>query len=956
MKLTIGNTLHGFTITNIRDIPNKNATLIEMCYTKTNTELCWYKSSENNKLFCIGFKTLPKDDTGVFHILEHSVLAGSEKYPTKEPFVDLLKSSMNTFLNAITFSDKTIYPVSSRNTQDFLNLTSVYLDAVFAPLMRTHENIFLQEGWHYELKEDKLIYNGVVFNEMKGATSSVNTLISDHMQSMLFKDNCYGFNSGGDPKAIPDLTYEAYVNTYNDFYHPSNARIFLDGDIPLEDVLTLIDSYLCKYEVGNKHEIIPQYPCENEKNMYYESSDKDTKNKAYLSIGKIISTYKDTIKVLAMSVLSDVLAGTNESILTRTILESNLGQDVRMFINDGIYQPYFTLRIDNIENENSEAILSLIKTCIQDVITKGIDKKELIAAINSLSYQLKDVHEPQGLYRAISAYDAWLYNDDPMLFLNMDAMCDTLKELVDSDYYEKLLKEMLLEDTGMCILHTLPSLTYGEEIRKAEYDRLEKEQNSFNEEEMKAIIEKAEALAKWQKSTDSKEALDTIPVLDLSQVDIKPIFTSTTKETIENVPVLRHKIDTNSIVHMSLYFDLSDFTKEELTQISFMTNLFSELNTAHYNTTALQNEIKTYIGNLSFNVEAYAPKDSIQTCTPYLSVNCSVLEENYEIAEKLIHEILMNTIFETKNRIKEVALQSQMMAKQYLITGGRNIASFVSQSHYSSLGAVNEAMHGYTYLKWVNDFATQYEAMYDSFMTLVNKVIDCLGKKRMILSISENKEREVSSILHLFKEGKDIKNTCTYTSSLPKKTGIKIPAQVSYAVSAHHLLAQNTKYEGSLKLLAHIATFAYLWDEVRVQGGAYGTGMSVGRSGSFNLYSYRDPSPERSLEVYRNLSTFIEKLAKNESLTKYIIAAIASLEPLQTPAQQAKSADIAWFTNFTYEDALKEREEILCANKDSLTKWSDVLNTQAKEGSVCVVGYMEALNKCAKENLTILEI
>lgn len=953
MNFAIGSKLHGFTITNIREVENKNAQLIEMVYEKTNTELCWYKHNEINKLFCIGFKTLPKDDTGVFHILEHSVLAGSEKYPTKEPFVDLLKTSMNTFLNAITFSDKTIYPVSSRNEQDFLNLTSVYLDAVFAPLMRKNANIFYQEGWHYEKDGDTLIYNGVVFNEMKGASSSVQTLITDNLCKMVFKDNSYGFNSGGDPKAIPDLTYEGYVDTYNEFYHPTNSRIFLDGDLPIDKVLALIDSYLTNYTIGTKHEITPQLPVSLEKDMYYEVSG-DTKDKAYLSLAKIIGNYDEKVKVLATHVLADVLAGNNDAPLTRAILTSKLGQDVRMNVYDGVAQPWFAIRVDNINNDDANAIKDIIKNCVQDLVNNGIDKKELRASINAFSYQLKETREPQGLERGISAYDAWLYNGDPMTFLNFDEAIKQLNEMAESNAFETLLEELVLYEEGLCTLHTLPSLTYGEETRAQEKARLAKEKAEMSEATLNDVIAKAEALAKWQNTPNSKEASDTIPILDIKEVDEKIDWVETV-ETNNGVKVLHHPVDTNGIVHTSMYFSLRDYTKEELTKIAFLCSLMGELPTKNYDSIALQREIKTYIGALSFKVEAYADATQCSDCTPYLCANFSVLEENFDKAQALIVDILTNTIFE-KERVLEVVQQAEMMAKQYIVSGGRNIASYVTMSHYATIGVVNEVTHGFTYLKWVCDFAKAFEEMYEDFLLNTQKVMASLGKKRMHISITCNDLANKANFVETFKEGTCVENKPEYTTNLPKKMGIKIPAQASYAVSAHHLQKQNRTYHGSLRLFAHIATFSYLWEQVRVQGGAYGVGMSVGRSGNFSTHSYRDPSPARSLDVYRNLSAFVHELVKEDDLTKYIISTIATTEPLLTSGQKGKTADSYYLSNITKEDILKERMEILHSTKEDLLSWCDVLDVHAKEAAVCVVGFADALKACEKENLEIYEL
>ena len=430
MEINVGLQLHGFTVTAVRDVPGKDAQLVEMLYEKTQTELVWYKSQESNKLFSIAFKTLPEDSTGVFHILEHSVLCGSDKYPVKEPFVELLKSSMNTFLNAMTFPDKTMYPVSSRNEQDFLNLTSVYLDAVFAPKILSNPNIFYQEGWHYEPDGDGLRYNGVVFNEMKGAMSGVDGVVEQAVQDLLFPDNCYGYNSGGDPRAIPDLTYEQFLDSYRKNYHPTNARIYLDGDIPVERTLALIESYLAAFTLGSRQELTPQTPKAAQLTVTYEAaSEEDLDSKAHFVLTRILGNWDDKTGILAAKVLGDVLCGSNDAPLKRAVLSAGLGQDVTLDIMDGVYQPWMVLRVHNMQPGNAAALDALLAETARNLAAQGLDKEALTASINRLAFQVKDMHEPQALIRCINAMDSWLYGGDPMLYLTYDEAIDRLRVL-----------------------------------------------------------------------------------------------------------------------------------------------------------------------------------------------------------------------------------------------------------------------------------------------------------------------------------------------------------------------------------------------------------------------------------------------------------------------------------------------------------------------------------------------
>ncbi|MBQ7725774.1 MAG: insulinase family protein, partial [Clostridia bacterium] len=570
MELHPSDSLHGFTVRRIRQVPGKNAELVEMVFEKTGTELNWFKSKEPNKLFCIAFKTLPDDHTGVFHILEHSVLCGSEQYPVKEPFVELLKSSMNTFLNAMTYPDKTIYPVSSRNEQDYLNLAGVYLDAVFAPKILTNPNIFYQEGWHYETDGDALRLNGVVFNEMKGALSSMDDLIMENMQQMLFSDTAYGYNSGGDPQAIPTLTYEQFVATYRRNYHASNARVYLDGDIPLEKTLILLEQYLSRFEKQEVTGFEDQTPKATEKIVYYEADPgEDLADKAQLMLGRIIGKWSEKTRLFAAHVLCDLLTDSNDAPLKRAILQAGLGQDVTAEVLDGIYQPFVALRIHNMNHARAGEVRALIEETLQKLVREGIDRQLLTASINRLAFELKDAQEPQGLGRCVDALDSWLYGGDPMLYLDCDEAIPALHAMCETGEFESLLEELFLKPEGLCVLHALPSLTYGEEMRAQEAAFLKAARDRMTAEQIEEIKQREAALRRWQQTPDDPKALATLPVLDLAMISREPSMTEPAAFTAAGVPVLRHSIETNGIVHFNLYFALTPYSLEELTRLSF---------------------------------------------------------------------------------------------------------------------------------------------------------------------------------------------------------------------------------------------------------------------------------------------------------------------------------------------------------------------------------------------------
>ena len=955
--MQIGTKISNFTVTNVRPIPDKDAVLVEMVYEKTGTELAWVKSKEANKLFCIGFKTIPEDDTGVFHILEHSVLCGSDKYPVKEPFVELLKSSMNTFLNAMTFPDKTIYPVSSRNEQDFLNLTSVYLDAVFAPTILHEPNIYRQEGWHYELDGENLTYNGVVFNEMKGAMSSVDEIAERGMMNLLFPDNCYQYNSGGEPAAIPNLTYQQFLDSYKKNYHPTNARIFLDGDIPVERTFALLDEYLSRYEMGVKQQLAPQVPVASEQTAYYEAV-LDGTPKAQLVLGKILGGFEDKTTLLARQVLCDVLAGSNDAPLKKAVLQSGLCQDMSLDISDGMIQSYMVLRLRNMEDENAGKLEAIIRDCAKELVSAGIPKDRLTASINNLSFQVRQMREPQALMRCINALNSWLYEGDPMLYLHYNESIAEIRTMAAEGKFEALLEEMLLKEDGLCKLHVLPSETYGTQLRDAEMARLASEKAAMTAEQLEEVSSMFTVFTQWQQTPDSPEGLATLPKLSLSEINPEPVLYPTEEDKAGDVILLRHKADCNGIVYLSAYFRLTDVSLEELTRLSLATSLLGKLPTANHSASELQNETKTWLGDLSFSIDLFSKNKARKTCTPMLAARCSVLQENLAKAEALLHEILTTTNFADAEKIRQILLQVEMEQQQRGMMGGHMLAFKSVAAHFSAASAAQEATTGISYIQFLHKLSKEFDTELPAFTDLVEKTLArVVCRQRMTLSLTEEGRSDLTAFAARFTAGEAVAEAAAYETALPKKLGIRIPAQVSFASIGYHLDEAGIAYDGTARLLGNILSLAHLWNEVRVQGGAYGAGMRVGQSGGLFTYSYRDPSPARSLEVYRNMGDFVKGFAASSAdITGFIISSISDTEPLVGPAQQGRMADGDWFDGYGYDEAMAERQQLLQATAAELAKWVPALESLRESGTVCVVGYADALDSCKDENLTILDI
>lgn len=958
MNFDVGTKLCGFTVEKVRAVKELDATLYEMVHDKTCAELCFMDNKADNKLFSVAFKTLPEDSTGVFHILEHSVLNGSEKYPVKEPFVDLLKSSMNTFLNAMTFPDKTMYPVSSRNDKDFLNLTSVYLDAVFAPRLRVNPNIFYQEGIHTEIEGETPSYKGVVFNEMKGSMSSVDNRIDHGINELLFPENCYRFNSGGDPKVIPDLTYKQFADTYRRYYHPSNSRFYLDGDVPLEETLSMIDSYLDRYEKEDeKFEIPMQTPRAAEGIWYYEISESENRGKKdILALGKIVGTWEEKSKLLASQILCDVVAGTNEAPLKRAVLSSGLAEDFEMAVMDGIAQPYLIMIARNMSDADTDKIKKVIKETAEKLISEGIDKELITASVNRFAFSSKQIPEPQGIYRAIGTLNSWLYGGDPLMYLLYDDVIAEMREMAKGDGFEKLLSELLIDDETLCTLHMLPSVTLGDDDRKTEEERVKKEVAALSEKEMGELATLNEKLVEWQKTPDPEEMADCVPTLTLNEVSETPEYIETVESEKDGVTLLYHPIPTHGIVYLSMYFPLTKYSLEELTKISLLTELYGELATEKRSATELQKEVKTYIGSLNFKMKVFSKDDDTHSCTPCLVANAGVLEENLEAAIPLITEILTETKFDDTAKIKEIIMQADEMARQSASANGHSLGILAVRSHYTSSAAVDEAIGGYTLVKFLHDFAKDFDGKVAGVIALLEKVKgEVIGKAGLTVSVTSSEEVSVDALIDSLPEGTVSPETASYKTELPEKMGIKIPSQITYAVKGYNLSCLGMKMTGSLRVAANIISFSYLWNKVRVQGGAYGTGFPVSRDGSILSYSYRDPSPAKTLETYDKTADFVREFCDSgEALDKYIISAIASTEPLRTPAAMGQVADDFKFSGVTDADRLATRREMLSTDREALKGWCEALEKTSENGAVCVVGHVAALEECG--DLEVLEI
>lgn len=962
--MKLNDVIHGFIVRSVKNLPEQKAAVYQMEYIKNGAELIWIDNKENNKLFSIAFKTLPSDDTGVFHILEHSVLGGSKKYPVKEPFLHMLKSSMNTFLNAMTFPDKTIYPVSSRNETDFMNLVEVYLDAVFCPAIYENPFIFYQEGWHYELEneEDSPVYKGVVYNEMKGAYSSVDMLIDNQMNCMLFPDSCYRFSSGGDPKKIPDLTYEKFLAAHREYYHPSNAKIYLDGDVPIDRVLALLDEqYLSNYEKSeNSHEIHRQQPVsgQNMVDYYAIGEEEDTKEKVHMTFGKIACDFSERKKLMALTVLSSYLTGSNESPLKQAILRKGLAQDVFLVVADGIAQPYCYLRICNTEYERRGDIKKAVRETAERLIKEGLDKDELEAAINQLEFQVRDSSEPQGLERNISVLNSWLYNGEPLLYLENNTLFQALRDALSTDYYDSLLKELLLDDAHTSELYFLPSLTKNAEDFQEESDRLAAEKAAWSEQKLKDILKLNHELELWQSEPDSKEAIASLPSLSIDEISPNPELLATEHMVLGKTPVIFHSGRETDIIHFNLYFSLSDVQEERWGDVSFMTNLLGMLPTKAHSAYELQREIKRSIGFLDYNIVSFSVPEHTDRCKPYFIVTCSVLKKWLGKALSLVSEILNETVYEGEESgdlISEILMQGCESVRQGILENGHSFAFKRAASHIMASGMFMEKAEGYSYYNWLEQFSSDFENRIEDFQAYADIVQNTIfSSARMTISITaDSMPEEFEALPQNLEKSHALPAPKYLTLALgnkPVKEMIQIPAGISYSAGANHLDRYGRKYSGALSVLSTILSYDYLWNEVRVKGGAYGSGCQTGAAGHISFYSYRDPAPLDSVDVYEKTESFVRAFCESdEPIEKYIISSIAANEPLHPLRDEALSADADVFSGISHADRIRIRSEMLHTKKEDLLAFGGLFQDMAGDSAVCIIGHPSVGKECRNE-------
>ncbi len=932
---------------------------------KSGARIAILSNNDDNKVFYIGFRTPPEDETGVPHIIEHTTLCGSKKFPVKDPFIELAKGSLNTFLNAMTYPDKTVYPVASCNDQDFKNLMDVYLDAVFNPNITKYEEIFKQEGWHYELtgKDDELKINGVVYNEMKGAYSSPDEVLSSQIYRSLFPDNTYSKDSGGNPEYIPKLTYEAYLDFYHKYYHPSNSYIYLYGDMDVVERLEWLDKeYLSLYDYKKVNSEINKQPAFDEiKNVeaqYSITMDDSQENKTYLSYNRVVGDSLDEMLYQAFDVLDYALVSSPGAPVKQALIDAGIGDDVYGSYDAGILQPVFSFVAKNANASQADEFESIIENTLKEVVKTGINKEALLAGINSSEFKFREAdfgQFPKGLLFGLNCLDSWLFDDmKPFIHLECLGTFAKLRKAVDTDYFEKLIQEYLLDNTHGSSVTVKPKRGLGNEREEALAKELSDYKASLSDEEIKKLIEDTEHLKKYQEEPSSDEDLRKLPMLTRADMKKNAMPFSNIEDELLDVKVVRHDIESNGIDYISFLFDAGDFAQSELGYLGFFTNALGLVSTEKYSYTDLANATNIYTGGISTGTASHPDIKDRNNFVFKFEVKLKVLEKNLDKALELMEQMLLTSDFTDTKRLGELVAQIKARLQANLSSSGHLVAAMRSMSSFSRYALYQDELKGVAFYRSIcrieKELSESPKSVSDKLAAIAKKLF---ARNRMLISFTGNNEAygnakpSLEKVIAGFNKMSAVGNQAEVHFNTAKEAFIDA-SQIQYVAKTGDFICEGYEYTGALRLLRIILSYDYLWINVRVKGGAYGCMNTFLRSGESYFVSYRDPNLSDTLDVYDRIPEYIKSFSPDErDMTKYIIGTFSALDTPMNPEAKGSRSLSAYLEGITYEQIQKERNEILNAQPEDIRRLADLVEAVLKKDSICVIGNENMIKESA---------
>ncbi len=939
---------------------NSNGILLK--HKKTGANVFVMSNDDENKVFYIGFRTPPYDSTGLPHILEHSVLCGSEKYPVKDPFVELCKGSLNTFLNAMTYPDKTVYPVASCNDKDFQNLMDVYLDAVFHPNIYKYSEIFRQEGFRYELEEKDadVKINGVVYNEMKGAFSSPDDTLARIIFNSLFPDTAYGVESGGDPDVIPELTYEKFLEFHSKYYHPSNCYIYLYGNMDVEEKLKYIDEeYLSKYEkIDIDSEIKVQKAFDKPVSIetaYSVTNEEPLENNTKLSMNYVIGDVLDKELHLALDIIDFALISSPGAILHERLMKSGILQDADSMVENGIRQPFYSIIANGSDRDKIAKFKEIIEDTLKNVVTEGFNKDTLLAAINVFEFKHREAdfgRYPKGLMVGLGLMDSWLYDEnDPYMHIETNELFGVFRERVKTDYFESLVEKYFINNNHVSsvVLYPERGLTAKKDEELAK--KLKKYKESLTDAEIDELVASTKALKEYQEEPSSEEDLKKIPLLSIADIKKEAKEYKYDVDTIDGVKFVTHDVFTNGIGYLRLYFNANDITEEYIPYFSLLATFLGYVNTYEHTYEEITNQICINTGDISFSTSPMPAKDDDNKCDLYFVVKSRVMYDKLDTALSIIKEISMKSDFSDASRLKELLMMAKSRMQSSFISGGHSTAIKRASSYISKTGAISEKISGMEFYHFVDDLISEFDNRKDELIDKLNIISKALFRKDKLLvnytaeeefiTAAKNSVRRYMDELYT----EDIMLTGNGVVPIKKNEGLRTAAKIQHVALVGNFKRKGLKYTGALGVLKVILGYDYLWINVRVKGGAYGCMSGFSSTGKGYLVSYRDPNLKETFDIFKKTADYLRAFdASERDMTKYIIGAIADIDIPKTPSEEGIVCVDRYLVGRTQEEVQKKRNEILNCTVEDIRNLAAYLEAICEENAICVVGSEEKIN------------
>ena len=958
--------LNAYEVLQTEDLSDLKSKGTLLKHKKSGARVLLMENDDENKVFTIGFRTPPSDSTGVPHIMEHSVLCGSKEFPVKDPFVELVKGSLNTFLNAMTYPDKTVYPVASCNDKDFQNLMHVYMDAVFYPNIYQHDKIFRQEGWSYKLDdpEGELTISGVVYNEMKGAFSSPEGVLDRVVLNSLFPDNAYSVESGGDPEVIPELTYEQFLDFHRKYYHPSNSYIYLYGDMDMEEKLRWLDEkYLSDFENEPvDSEIHLQKPFTEMKEVVQEysiASEESEEDNTYLSYNKVIGTTLDEKLYLAFEILDYALLSAPGAPLKKALLDAGVGKDISGSYDNGVCQPIFSVISKNANVEQKEEFVRVIEDTLKDIVKNGINKKALRAGINYHEFRFREAdfgNYPRGLMYGLQLFDSWLY-DETKPFIHMQAIptFEFLKEQVETGYFEELIQKYLLDNTHGSIVIIKPERGRTARMDKELADKLQAYKDSLSKEEIDALVKATKELEEYQEEESAPEDLAKIPVLgreDISR-EIAPIYNKELETG--GVKLVHHEVETNGIGYTALLFDLSGIPEEKLPYISILQSVLGIINTKNYEYSELFNEINVHTGGIGTSLELYTDVTKVKEkefCATF-EIKGKALYPKMDVLFSMMREILMESDLGDEKRLKEILAMLKSRLQMSFLSSGHTTAALRSLSYTSPMAKFKDDTDGIGYYEVVKELEENFEEKKAELIANLRQIAQQIFRKdNLIISYTSSADglapmeeafAKIADTLHT--EEKEVETPCEI-HCVKRNEGFKTSSKVQYVARTGDFIDRGVEYTGALQILKVILSYDYLWQNVRVKGGAYGCMSSFNRIGEGYLVSYRDPNLEKTMEIYEGVVDYLKNFnVDDRDMNKFIIGTISNIDRPMNPAAKGSRSMNLYMNHVSAEMIREERNQILDAQQADIRALADVLQALLDAHELCVIGSEEKIEE-----------